>query len=185
MRVIMKKKKGFTLIEMLVVVLIIGILAGVALPQYENAVWKTRFAEVYTVTNAIEKSLSLYVLQNGYPSRAISLTKDDLDIELPDSITERQNHGVSYLCSKYTCYLIECYPDRCQWVGYMYRDASNPSYQTQFTEMFGYLHSSDQSWGAKANSWYRVCWWEDGIPTEKIGKMLCMSTNWDDVGSGF
>ena len=42
-------KKGFTLVEILVAVLIMGILVTMAVPQYEKAVEKSRMAEVRTV----------------------------------------------------------------------------------------------------------------------------------------
>ena len=61
-------KKAFTLIELLVVVLIIGILAAVALPQYEKAVWKSRLAEVMINLKTIENCFEMYQLENGLPS---------------------------------------------------------------------------------------------------------------------
>ena len=61
----MKNKKGFTLIEMLVVVLIIGILAGIALPQYQNAVIKAQFAEAYVKLKAAAQIEEMCKLQTG------------------------------------------------------------------------------------------------------------------------
>ena len=58
-------KKGFTLLEMLVVVLIIGILAGIALPQYEMAVTKAKVATMMPLMRRFKDALAEYKLQHG------------------------------------------------------------------------------------------------------------------------
>ena len=60
-----KKSKGFTLIEMLVVVLIIGILAAVALPQYQMAVTKAKVASILPLMRRWKDALQEYKLQHG------------------------------------------------------------------------------------------------------------------------
>ena len=58
-------KKAFTLIELLVVVLIIGILAAIALPQYEKAVMKSRAAEVRVMLKSMAEGIELCMIETG------------------------------------------------------------------------------------------------------------------------
>ena len=70
---------GFTLIEILVVVLIVGILAAIALPQYQRAVEKARAVEAKELLDTVYKAEQMFFLTNGSYASSFS----DLDVDIP------------------------------------------------------------------------------------------------------
>src|SRR5690554_7498522 len=53
----LQMQKGFTLIELMIVVAIIGILASVAIPQYQNYIAKTQVSRVMAETGALRTAV--------------------------------------------------------------------------------------------------------------------------------
>lgn len=65
----MKKQAGFTLIELMIVVAIIGILAAIAIPAYQDYITRSKVTELATAADACKTSVAEYFQsQQSLPS---------------------------------------------------------------------------------------------------------------------
>ncbi len=60
-----KVQQGFTLIELMIVVAIIGILAAIAIPAYTNYTQRAQVSEAFTSVDGIKTAIAEYAQSNG------------------------------------------------------------------------------------------------------------------------
>ena len=68
----LKSKKGFTLIELVVVIAILGILAGIAIPRFMDATATARGAKIIADLRTIDSAIMVYNAKTGKFPTAIS-----------------------------------------------------------------------------------------------------------------
>ena len=67
----LKKQQGFTLIELMIVVAIIGILAAIAIPAYQDYIARSQVSEASTLIGGARTAIEEDVAQNGaFPTTA-------------------------------------------------------------------------------------------------------------------
>jgi len=89
-------KKGFTLVELIIVVIIVGILASIGLTQYNKVVEKSRAAEARMILGTLRSAEVAEMNENG---SYVSVT--NLGVGAPDG-TCLTTHFFSYACATAT-----------------------------------------------------------------------------------
>lgn len=78
----LKKQQGFSLIELMIVVAIVGVLSAVAIPQYQNYVMRAKWSVNLSQIEPLKLAISECLLENGMTSSACD-TASEIQTTLP------------------------------------------------------------------------------------------------------
>jgi general secretion pathway protein G len=92
-----RRQRGFTLIEILIVVVILGILAAIVIPQFTNASQDAQVSAVKSQLQTVRSQIELYRVKNGSGDLVDAADSDALFTLL--TTPDDNNGGFQYLQS--------------------------------------------------------------------------------------
>lgn len=91
--------QGFTLVELMITVIIVGVLAAVAIPLYQGNVTRAKATEADAALGTVRTALRVYLAENGaYPIAASATRVDSIGVDLASS----DLNGKYFTVSDYT-----------------------------------------------------------------------------------
>lgn len=107
----MKQQKGFTLVELLVVVVLIAILSAIAVPQYNEFVRESRRSEGQSALTQLATMLEQFHAENNTYTADLQL----LGFSGSNwNDTENENYQIRVIAASATCPITNCYRLRAQ-----------------------------------------------------------------------
>lgn len=95
MKKFLKNKKGFTLIELIIVVAILAVLAAIAIPKFSSFKDSAEDARDKANEDILYKAASLYLAEEGNPGANEEWDADDTDPDWGKYIDEWPTHPTS------------------------------------------------------------------------------------------
>ena len=76
----MRKNKGFTLVEILIVVVILGILAAIVIPQFTDASTQSKLSSCLSTLKSMRSQIELYKIQHNDNPPALATFADQMEL---------------------------------------------------------------------------------------------------------
>jgi prepilin-type N-terminal cleavage/methylation domain-containing protein len=129
-------RKGFTLVELAVVIVIIGVLAAFGVPQFLKSVERSKAAEAFNYLSAMRAAQERYLAQNGFYYSGTA----DADGIWPANTTTSAKLDINQSLPKYFT-LTECVEDHTTnpgtptwWTSLVRKDSSYGNYIVSFDQ---------------------------------------------------
>ena len=171
-------KAGFTLVELIVVISILAILAGVAIPVYSGYIKKANEAADQQLLAAVNTAFGAACLENGRDRRSLSAAASLADGKL-ESVAPYNDSFMRYFAgnenNKFKVFASLVY-NRADGVFKGYGEGEQISYAYSYTDSTGTVHSGTLSVDAAQLNSYLGSTWDEMGATALTGKIDYLAT---------